>query len=275
MLNKTRIFAVAVAFILVAGVFITGILIANGPDNSRSVGQLPTLMQLPAQDLPPTVAVTDPPPATDPPDNAPADPTNTLPPPPTAADTESAPEPTSQSLPVAIQATLPPLEQIVAPTQPPALPLPVLPLEPVPNQVVIRFEADASAPMREQYLAQIGGTVQQRIDTLDMIVVTVPEGAADQPLPESPVVVRSEPDYYVAALTALVPDDPLYPQQWALPVIGAPEAWGEFPADAPLVTVAVIDSGVCADHPDLVGRTLAGWDFVESDAEPQDDYGHG
>lgn len=272
----------AVAFAMVMGALVTTFLITSSPGDSRTTGELPTLMQLPTEELSPTVAVTDPPSATDPPsptNTVQLAPTTTVPPTPTATETElvteTAAESIPQSQPVAIQITLPPLEQIITPTQAPALPLPVLPLEPVPNQVIIRFEADASAPMREQYLAQIGGTIQQRIDTLDMIVVTLPEGVAEQPLPDSPVVVRSEPDYYVAALTALVPDDPLYPQQWALPVIGAPEAWGEFPADAPLVSVAVIDSGVCADHPDLVGRTLEGWDFVESDADPQDDYGHG
>lgn len=41
------------------------------------------------------------------------------------------------------------------------------------------------------------------------------------------------------------------------------------------MTVAVIDSGICASHPDLAGRIVDGWDFLESDAVPQDDFGHG
>jgi len=45
-------------------------------------------------------------------------------------------------------------------------------------------------------------------------------------------------------------------------------------ANAPKVTIAVIDSGICAVS-DLTGRILPGWDFVENDAVPQDDYGHG
>lgn len=37
------------------------------------------------------------------------------------------------------------------------------------------------------------------------------------------------------------------------------------------MTIAVIDSGICVAHPDLTGRIVSGWDFVEGDAVPQDD----
>ena len=40
-------------------------------------------------------------------------------------------------------------------------------------------------------------------------------------------------------------------------------------------TVAVIDSGIDAVHPDLVGQVGAGYDFYEDDADPQDPNGHG
>lgn len=94
----------------------------------------------------------------------------------------------------------------------------------------------------------------------------------------------AEPDFYIDTTqdpdptgtpTPGVVNDPRYPEQWALPAIGAPQAWGEMPADAPNVTVAVIDSGICASHPDLEGRILEGWDFVQNDSTPQDDFGHG
>ena len=41
------------------------------------------------------------------------------------------------------------------------------------------------------------------------------------------------------------------------------------------VKVAVIDTGIDTRHPDLVDAYAGGWDFVNDDADPQDDNGHG
>lgn len=39
--------------------------------------------------------------------------------------------------------------------------------------------------------------------------------------------------------------------------------------------VAVIDTGIDRNHPDLDGKVLAGYDFLDDDADPADTYGHG
>jgi subtilisin family serine protease len=95
----------------------------------------------------------------------------------------------------------------------------------------------------------------------------------------------------------LDPDDPMFVagQQWALEKVRAPAAWYDSKGYA--VTVAVVDTGVDLDHPDLVdslwvnrGEVVGngddddnngyvddvyGWDYVDDDGEPRDAHGHG
>ncbi|MEF3311490.1 fibronectin type III domain-containing protein [Paenibacillus sp. GYB004] len=64
----------------------------------------------------------------------------------------------------------------------------------------------------------------------------------------------------VYSLAALLPNDPLLPQQWALGAIEAEAAWNTVTRAAygamPPVVVAVIDNGFDTAHPDLAGRLL-------------------
>ena len=177
-----------------------------------------------------------------------------------------------QSLPTALPfPTVPPA---LAPTytyELQALPPP----QTVPNQVVIAFKPETSQQERDAYVASLGGEVKQSIDALNTVVVEVPAQTAAASAPDSSLVEATEPDYYVSAQVAVPPSDPFYSQQWALPIIGAPDAWLTMPADAPNVVVAVIDSGICANNPDLTARVLPGWDYVENDDQPQDALGHG
>lgn len=62
---------------------------------------------------------------------------------------------------------------------------------------------------------------------------------------------------------AFVPNDPLVGRQWYAGRIRAFDAWPKLPI-LPRVLVAVIDSGIDADHPELEDRIAAGQSFVKS-----------
>lgn len=58
------------------------------------------------------------------------------------------------------------------------------------------------------------------------------------------------------------PNDPLYPTQWHLARIAAPVAWSITTGD-PDVVVAVCDSGIDLDHPDLAPLLVPGYNAVD------------
>lgn len=88
----------------------------------------------------------------------------------------------------------------------------------------------------------------------------------------APGVVSVEEVRHVYATAT--PNDPGYSQQWALSQIHASEAWDVSKGNNDII-VAVIDSGVDYNHPDLVGRVIKGQDFVNGDNDPMDTCGHG
>ena len=64
--------------------------------------------------------------------------------------------------------------------------------------------------------------------------------------------------------------DTVRDNEWALGALQVPQAWTITRGEG--VTVAVLDSGVDAGHPDLSGQVTAGPDLVGGDAKPGDPY---
>ena len=108
-------------------------------------------------------------------------------------------------------------------------------------------------------------------------------------------VAYAEPNTIVRA--ASTPNDPLYSTLWGLEKIKAPGAWDATTGSSG-VTVAVTDTGVAYDHPDLANRMwqnaaeaggtdgvdddgngyvddVRGWDTIDGDSDPRDLEEHG
>jgi subtilisin family serine protease len=105
---------------------------------------------------------------------------------------------------------------------------------------------------------------------LSAVTVTV-DGDAARVLAGDPEVTYVERT--PVARVSRTPDDPLQSQQWGNRVTGGPAAW-EVTTGSAGVTVAVVDTGV-SPVSELAGRLLPGYDFVNDDADPADDNGHG
>lgn len=67
--------------------------------------------------------------------------------------------------------------------------------------------------------------------------------------------------------------DPALGNSWALPKIGAPAAWDIATGDG--ITIAILDTGVDSNHPDLAANMIPGWNMYDNNADSSDVYGHG
>jgi thermitase len=73
----------------------------------------------------------------------------------------------------------------------------------------------------------------------------------------------------------LIPNDPYYVNQWAPSIIKADWAWNTT-TGSQSVLVAVIDTGIDYNHPDLAANyNASGYNWVSNDANVTDDNGHG
>ncbi|MDQ7026103.1 MAG: S8 family serine peptidase [Anaerolineae bacterium] len=147
------------------------------------------------------------------------------------------------------------------------------------NQIVLQFANSASQAERDSLIEAVGGTVESEITVINAVVIRVSEPIqALAAIEDSAIVTSGEPDFLVTALQNVpnLPNDEFFNRQWGLTAINAPTRWAALPENASQITVAVIDSGVCYDHPDLVGRILTtGYDFVDDDTVAQDELSHG
>ncbi len=75
------------------------------------------------------------------------------------------------------------------------------------------------------------------------------------------------------AVAGAAVNDPYFSLQWGLVRIGGPTAWSVSRGAGQII--AVVDTGVDFSHPDLQGQLLPGYDFVDNDASPVDQNGHG
>jgi thermitase len=100
-----------------------------------------------------------------------------------------------------------------------------------------------------------------------------------------PEVEWAERDWVVNTL--VVPNDTYFTQQWGLKNTGqapgngtvdcdidADEAWDTTTGSTD-VTIAIVDTGIDLNHPDLQSKIVAGYDFVNNDATADDDNMHG
>lgn len=136
----------------------------------------------------------------------------------------------------------------------------------VPGEWIV--ELDHSSPVRavNAQWADAGVRVVEQLADNYYLVVTDEQASDDdieQRLLEMPNVVSVGRNQRVHPVSvAVTPNDEYYSRQWGLPLISAPHAWS-LTTGSQDVVVAVLDTGLRADHPDIDRhRLVPGRNFV-------------
>ena len=143
-----------------------------------------------------------------------------------------------------------------------------------PEQILVKFKPDVALPEAAEIHRQLGGQVKDTILGIGVQVVTVSRGqekAKAKAYSANARVAYAEPDFVAQALGS--PDDPEFVNQWGMVKIQAPQAW-EVTTGSPTINIAIVDTGVDPDHPDLANKPISNINFSGS-ATVDDVYGHG
>jgi subtilisin len=113
----------------------------------------------------------------------------------------------------------------------------------------------------------LGGQIKHTYRIVPALAASLPEPAVAA-LQRNPRVVAVDPDVEITA------SDLELDNTWGVKHIGAGDLHAAGNKGAG-VTVAVIDSGIDYQHPELTANYLGGHDFVNDDDDPYDDFFHG
>lgn len=143
-----------------------------------------------------------------------------------------------------------------------------------PGRILVMPRAGLPEAALARILNENGGGKARRVGQTELRIVDLPPGLEKQSvekLARHPHVKFAELDQLVEP--ASVANDPYFGSAWHLDKIGAPTAWDSSTGAG--VTIAILDTGVDASHPDLFAQMVPGWNFYDNNSNTADAHGHG
>ncbi|WP_339215586.1 S8 family peptidase [Ornithinibacillus sp. FSL M8-0202] len=147
----------------------------------------------------------------------------------------------------------------------------------VKDEVIVKFKDHVTENQKISVLEMVNAKVKADVNAVrspfSVLEVESVE-AVVKALSEHPDVEYAEPNYILSA--AWTPDDPYFSPiyQYGLFNTNVHLAW-DVARGSSNQEIAVLDTGVDYNHPDLAGKVIRGYDFVQNDWNPSDQNGHG
>lgn len=146
------------------------------------------------------------------------------------------------------------------------------PWDAVPGELLVGLHAGVDAAAATALARRYGLAICEVIAPIGVMRVMGVDGATQARLRADPLVAYAEPNR--TREVTLTPNDPHFaPYQWNLRTIGMESAWDV--STGVEITVAVLDTGVDLEHPELKPNLVQGYDFLNDDPQAEDDSGHG
>jgi subtilisin family serine protease len=157
------------------------------------------------------------------------------------------------------------------------------------NEILLSFKQPQPMDVVNATISGIGATLVGTLPALSVYQIEIPTctevalHAAIDTLNANSLVAFAEPNAIGQFTSSFIftNEDRLYPQQWALPRINAPNAWALIQSGA---AIGVIDTGVNSSQEDLAGEVISQFNQCASldqsyncvpSLDAQDDDGHG
>jgi hypothetical protein len=131
----------------------------------------------------------------------------------------------------------------------------------VSQQLLVKTRAQVGAKERARLFFGVDAKVVSKHFERVYLIRAKDAARAERKLLASGRFEYVERDHLVERVPQLVPNDPIYSQQWHAENVGAEAAWEIAQGDESII-IAVIDSGVQALHPDLATKLVEPYDAI-------------
>lgn len=139
-------------------------------------------------------------------------------------------------------------------------------------RVIVMFKDKTDTELIKEYQ----GEIKRSYKIIPAVAAVLPEkGRVYALVRDNPCIAYIEPDYEIQAMEDL---------PWGVNSINAELVWNGAEGSCEVVQgknagsgidISVIDTGIDYSHPELADNYKGGYDFVNDDADPKDDNGHG